>query len=79
MIKQTQTSHQRYFNMILAILLILSVIGWVIDEERDNNRERSYQLAIVDLEAQKGFMVEGANKLFRSLKECRNEVDNDRS
>lgn len=63
----------RWINIVLAILLILSVIGWVIDEERDNLREGQLKQVIVDYEGRYVVMAEGANRLYSSLKECRRE------
>lgn len=61
----------RTFNIILAVLLIISVIGWVIDEEKDNLREGQLKQIIVEYEGRYVTMVNGANELYTSLKECR--------
>lgn len=63
----------RTFNIILAVLLIISVIGWVIDEEKDNLREGQLKQIIVEYEGRYVVMVNGANELYTSLKECRAE------
>lgn len=73
--KQTQTSQQRTFNIVVAILLIISVIWWVIDEERDNLREGQLKVMIIDYESRYVTMVDGANRLYTSLKECRERED----
>lgn len=38
----------RTLNIILCILLLLSVIWWVIDEEKDNIREKTLTNIIVE-------------------------------
>lgn len=63
----------RTFNIILAVLLIISIIGWVIDEEKDNLREGQLKQIIVEYEGRYVVMVNGANELYTSLKECRAE------
>lgn len=61
----------RWINIVIAILLILSIIGWVIDEEKDNLREGQLKQQIFDYESRYVAMVDGANRLYTSLKECR--------
>ena len=63
--------NDRTFNIILALLLIISVIGWVIDEEKDNLMEGQLKQIIVEYEGRYVVMVNGANELYTSLKECR--------
>lgn len=70
-------NQDRTLNIILAILLIISVIGWVIDESNDNIRENQYKGLIAEYQSRYVTMAKGGTELFRMLKECREEVNND--
>lgn len=73
--KETHKS-DRTLNIILAVLLIISVIGWVFDEGKDILRENQYKQLIADYESRYVTMANGGTELYRMLQECRNGGNN---
>lgn len=76
--QQKIIKHDRYINIILAIMLLVSIIWWVVDEEKDNQKERILTQGILEYQA----YVEGSDKyigllptvtkLYNELQECQN-------
>lgn len=60
----------RTINIILAILLILSVVGWTFDESKDYAREKQYKSLIGDYEARYVSMANAGTALYRQLSQC---------
>lgn len=74
--KQVQTTHQRYWNIglgILCLILFFALFSLMVDEYKDRIREGQLKQIIVEYEGRYVVMVDGANKLYTSLKECRAE------
>ena len=74
MVKQTPSIEQRYWNIGLAILcliLFFALFSLMVDEKEDRARERQFKQLIIDYESRYVTMVDGANRLYTSLKECR--------
>ena len=60
---------------IFAIIVLIGIFffaGEYLDTKKENQR---LQASIAEYESVRVTMVEGANQLFRNLKQCRNEVE----